>query len=88
MKYRKAFTFLISLSITFSILGGAIGYIIGSKFPQYYKSVFFNGQSSDFDPIAVGIGQGISQGFIGGVIAALITIFVISKSKQNQDNQP
>ena len=87
MDYKKAFFFLTSLSLTFCVLGGFAGYFLGTKFPGYYRSVFSNGSSPEFDPVAVGVGQGISQGFIGGAVAGvlIILIIIIKKNKKNED---
>ena len=82
MNYKKAFIFLTSLSVTFSILGGYIGYFLGKNYPGYYRSVFRNGNHPNFDPIGVGVAQGVGQGFFGGAIAAIIVIFIISKIQE------
>ena len=87
MNFKKAFIFLTSLSLTFCVLGGATGYFIGTKFPNYYRSVFRNGQSPDFDPIAVGVGQGIGQGFAGGALIGLLVIFILSKAQVKKEEE-
>lgn len=44
------------------ILGLGIGAALGSIVPGYYRSVFRGGADAHFDPIAVGIGQGLTPG--------------------------
>ena len=87
MNYKKAFLFLTSLSITFCILGASAGYFLGTKYPGYYRSVFRSGNSPEFDPVAVGVGQGTWQGFAGGAIAAIIVIgiFTMKKNRETED---
>ena len=60
------------------LLGGLIGTLIGAALgafiPGYYRAVFRNGSAPDFDPIAVGIGQGLTQGVAFGGIVGIILV--------------
>jgi hypothetical protein len=50
------------------LLGLALGAGLGYFLPAYYRSVFPGGEQPHFDPLAVGIGLGLSQGcMLGGV---------------------
>ena len=58
------------------IIGCAVGMMMGKLVPGYYRSIFNGGDQPGFDPVAVGIGQGLSQGiafggFVGLVVVAL-----------------
>lgn len=63
-----------------AILGGLIGMGIGAALgtfaPDYYRSTFFRGDPN-FNPFAVGVGQGLTQGLIGGALIgiALVALF-------------
>jgi hypothetical protein len=55
------------------LIGLGIGAALGTFVPGYYRSVFSRGNDPNFDPIAVGIGQGLTQGVVfGGVIGLLL----------------
>lgn len=47
-------------------IGGALGLLVGAALgqflPDYYRSVIPGGNQPDFQPLAVGIGLGLSQG--------------------------
>lgn len=51
-----------------------MGYLIGSKMPNYYRSVFEGGDLAHFDPVAVGFGQGLTQGMALGVTIGLALV--------------
>jgi hypothetical protein len=77
MTILKALTLLFGTTITLGLIGSSIGYSLGRFNPGYYRTVFRNGAEPDFDPVAVGIGQGLTQGTVGGVAVgmALIALF-------------
>ena len=75
-----------------TVLGGlgglAVGAGIGYFVPNYYRSVFSSGNEPHFDPVAVGIGQGLTQGLGFGLIAgvALVVAFWWYKSRLQKGN--
>jgi hypothetical protein len=73
----KAFLVVVASSVVFAAIGGIIGYGIGSYMPGYYRSVFENGSRADFNPVEVGIGQGITQGVVGGAIVGLALVAIV-----------
>ncbi len=56
------------------IMGTGIGVALGSLVPEYYRSVFPRGDDPTFDPVAVGIGQGLTQGVVFGGIVGLVIV--------------
>ena len=65
-------------TLAFAGIGGGIGWSLGTYSPGYYRSVFRNGDQPWFDPVAVGVGQGLTQGVAGGVVIglALVAMFL------------
>lgn len=63
-------------TLFFLALGGATGYYLGRYQPGYYRSVFSNGDEATFDPLAVGIGQGVTQGVVCGGLVGLAVILL------------
>lgn len=53
------------------LLGLATGAGLGNLIPSYYRSVFSNGSDPTFDPLAVGIGPGLTQGLGLGCLVGL-----------------
>lgn len=66
-----------------SLIGLGLGSALGSLLPGYYRSVFSNGNDPNFDPVAVGIGQGVTQGLaFGGIVGVvLVALFYWYRSR-------
>lgn len=58
-----------------TLVGGCVGLFaglaLGTLAPGYYRSVFSRGDSPNFDPVSVGIGQGLTQGLGLGAVVGL-----------------
>ncbi len=59
-------------SLVGGVLGLAVGTGLGLLVPGYYRSVYPNGRGVEFDPVAVGIGQGLTQGVALGAFVGLV----------------
>lgn len=78
MSVREMLTLLISSTLFFTGLGGGVGYALGKHLPSYYRSIFEGGQSETFDPLAVGIGQGLTQGIFAGAGIGVLLVIVLA----------
>lgn len=83
---------IVAATTTAGILVGAgIGYLLGVFVPGYYRTVFSGGSRPGFDPVAVGLGQGATQGTVLGVVVGLLLVAGIawfklrSRSLQRRD---
>jgi hypothetical protein len=67
------------------VLGLGIGAALGALVPGYYRSVFRGGADATFDPIAVGVGHGLTQGVVfGGIIGlVLVALWYWCQSRKN-----
>lgn len=74
MQFGRAITWISITSVLFAAIGAAVGYLIGSKMPGYYRSVFDGGDLPHFDPLAVGFGQGLTQGLVLGATVGLVLV--------------
>jgi hypothetical protein len=58
-----------------AILGGLLGSVggaaLGAFVPDYYRSVIPGSDRPGFDPLAVGIGLGLTQGIMFGAVVGL-----------------
>ncbi len=61
-------------SILGGLLGWGIGTALGTFVPNYYRSVFRAGADPNFDAVAVGMGQGVTQGLVFGGIVGLLLV--------------
>jgi len=78
MKIPSAIATFVGCTVLGAGIGGGIGYALGKLAPGYYRSVFVGGNEPSFDPVAVGIGQGVTQGAAGGIVVglALVVLFI------------
>ena len=78
MTARQAFNLVISTTLAFTTIGGLIGFFLGRFLPNYYRSVFSRGHDLDFDPLAIGVGQGLTQGITAGSIIGVLLVFIVA----------
>jgi hypothetical protein len=67
-----------SCTLLVAVIGATVGYGLGKINPSYYRSVFRNGREAGFDPVSIGVGQGLTQGTAGGVVVGLALVALLS----------
>lgn len=76
----------VRLRLSWGASGAGLGAALGVFSPGYYRSVFSNGDSPTFDPVAVGIGQGLTQGVVFGTLVGLLLVAMFYWSRtRSQD---
>ena len=73
---RRATAFSFGSMFVGCVFGGLLGFILGALVPKYYRSVVFNGNDPNFDPVSFGVGQGMIQGAIVGLFAGIAILGV------------
>ena len=70
------------------MLGLAMGAALGTFAPGYYRSVFVHGSDPNFEPLAVGIGLGLTQGAGFGAFIGLVLVgmFYWYRSRAQRDS--
>lgn len=87
MTFARAAWFMV-LSVAICGAGGsAIGVGIGVLWPAYYRSVFAGGQHPNFDPVAVGFGQGITQGVVAGIVIGCVIVLAVTWAEVKRQQQ-
>jgi hypothetical protein len=78
MTLTRGFLIIVLSGVTFAAGGGLLGYALGVLAPGYYRGVFPSGREPGFDPVAAGLGLGISQGMICGVVVGSIVVLAVA----------
>jgi len=78
MTLKKALSVIIGMTVLSGALGCLGGYLLGKFNPGYYRAVFHGGERPDFDPIAVGVGLGLSQWAAAGAVLGVVLVLVLT----------
>lgn len=78
MTMRRALIAVLLTTTAFALLGLAIGFGLGSLAPNFYRDTFEDGHSAEFDPVAMGVGLGVTQGAAGGAFIGLVLVCIRS----------
>ena len=78
MTARSALTTVIVTGIAFACVGAIIGATIGTFAPGYYRTVFRHADLTNFNPMQVGIGLGVTQGFSAGIAISLAVLALLA----------
>lgn len=77
MTVRIALATIVQCTLLVAAFGAVAGYTLGTLAPGYYRSVFRSGREPGFDPVRVGVGQGLTQGTAGGVVVGLAVVALL-----------
>jgi hypothetical protein len=78
MTIAKGFTIIIPSGFAFALGGGLSGYGLALLEPGYYRGVFSSGREPRFDPVAVGLGLGVTQGLICGLLVGAVVVLAVA----------
>jgi hypothetical protein len=78
MTVLKGFLIVILSSLGFALAGALIGYTLGVALPGYYRAVFSSGREPWFEPVAVGLGLGLTQGLLCGVAVGAVVVLAVA----------
>jgi hypothetical protein len=90
MTVRTAIATILGCIVLGAAVGTGIGYGLGTYAPCYYRTVFRGGMEPRFDPVTVGVGQGLTQGTAGGALVglALVALFRWRDTRPRRDPRP
>ena len=78
MTFPRAMMVILTSAFVFALVGGTVGFGIGTYFPDYYRDLFLSGRSPEFNPVSVGIGQGVTQGVSGGAGLGVVLVAILA----------
>jgi hypothetical protein len=83
MTITKSLLLVFGCTLTGTLYGGTLGYVVGQWFPDYYRAVFHRLSDGPCNPTSMGVGQGVSTGSFGGIVVGLVLValFVLQESR-------
>jgi hypothetical protein len=78
MTIARGFLIIILSGLAFALGGALIGYTLAVYLPGYYRGVFSTGREPWFNPIEVGVGLGMTQGLICGLVVGAIVVLAVA----------
>ncbi|MDX2036203.1 MAG: hypothetical protein SFX72_06095 [Isosphaeraceae bacterium] len=77
MTVIRGFMIVLAGTLGFAALGGGVGYGLGVLLPEYYRGVFHAAGHPHFSPTAVGLGLGLTQGAIAGLVVGCVVVVTV-----------
>jgi len=84
MKVFRGFVITVGSGLAFALIGGLIGYAMGTFAPDYYRVVFHNPPQGDLNPAHAGLGLGLTQGLVAGLVVGLVIVVTVEWYKSRQ----
>jgi hypothetical protein len=78
MTIGKALFIVVLSSLLFAVLGGGVGFALGTFVPGFYRDLYRHGHTPQFDPVGMGIGLGVGQGFLGGAMVGIVLVGILA----------
>ena len=80
MTMPRAFGVIAFTTLLGAVIGGALGWGIGTFTPEYYRSVFRT-DSPGFNPVEVGIALGVTEGLLIGLAQVVFYLLLLAMSE-------
>ena len=74
MSIFRGFAIIFIFVVSFAVVGGLLGFGLGVGVPSYYRTVVVGGDDPDFNPVLVGLGLGIPQGAVSGLVIGSVLV--------------
>jgi len=89
MTVFRGFAITVGSGLVFALIGGLMGYAMGTFAPDYYRILFRLPPQIDLDPAHVGLGLGLTQGLGAGLVIGLVIVVTVAWYKsRKQEAQP
>ena len=86
MTVRRAFLIVAGSAFLCGLIGAGLGLTLGTFSPGYYRTVFRYGNSDNFNPVEVGVGLGLSQGVIAGLVVGCVVVLAVAWYESRRDS--
>lgn len=74
MNLSKALTCIAVCVVIGGNVGLGIGWLLGRKTPGFYDATFPNAAETGIDPVDIGIGLGLAQGSVLGLVTGCVAV--------------
>ena len=80
MTIARGFLITITSCLGFAGCGALVGYMLGVMAPDYYRTVFAIPPHAHVNPVQVGLGLGLIQGAIAGLLVGMVIVVTVAWS--------
>jgi len=74
----SALAFIVGTSAGFGFVGMLLGVAIAGFIPTYYREIFGAVNDPSFEPYAVGLGLGLTQGIFCGLVSGSVVLISVA----------
>lgn len=78
MNIPKALATVAGTALGFGIAGTALGALLGKIAPSFYHLMFRYRDQPDLEPVELGIGLGLTQGVIWGMVIGTLLVAILA----------
>ncbi len=78
MTVLRGFVITIASGLALAVIGGVLGYAMGTFAPDYYRIVFRIPPGIELDPVQAGFGLGLTQGLLAGLFIGLVNVVAVA----------
>ncbi len=78
MTVQRGFLITIISSLGFGVCGALVGYLLAVGAPDYYRTVFHVAPDVIFNPVHVGIGLGLTEGSMAGLLVGVVIVVTVA----------
>ena len=78
MTVVRGFIITMGSGLAFAVIGGLLGYVMGTFAPDYYRIMFHIPPGIELDPKQAGLGLGLTQGFAAGLFIGLVIVVAVA----------
>jgi hypothetical protein len=80
MTVARGFAIILASAVGSAVGGGLLGLALALATPSYYRVVFCIEDDPSFNPVQVGLGLGITQGAVAGLVIGCVVVLAVALS--------
>jgi hypothetical protein len=87
MNALKALATVVATAVIFGLAGTGVGVFLGKAAPSFYRQTVVIRDPESFDPVELGIGLGLTNGLIWGLVIGTLIVAVLAWKETRRPRQ-